>query len=102
MRRIIEEKLPSIKVCFQEEEPGCDLFSTNNYEHFPERYLLDSYDEPLYFETIEEAVKCVADIVGHPVEPNVEAIDQALDDYLAEHEDDTWYSFHEFIEDREG
>ena len=31
------------------------------------------------------------------------AIDAALDDYLAEHEDnDIWYSFHEFIEDREG
>ncbi len=101
VRRIIEEKLPSIKVYFQEEEPGCGLFTTNSFEHFPEQYLLDSYDEPLYFETIDEAAKCVSDIVGHPVEPNVEAIDQALDDYLAEHEDnDTWYSFHEFIEDR--
>lgn len=30
-------------------------------------YLLDSYDEPLYFEEIEEAAKCVSDIVGHPV-----------------------------------
>ena len=49
-----------------------------------------------------QAAKCVLDIVGHPVEPNVEAIDQTLDDYLTEHEDnDTWYSFHEFIEDVE-
>lgn len=61
--------------------------------------MLDSYNEPLYFENIEEAVKCVADIVGHPVEPNVDAIIQALDDYLEEHEnDDTWYSFHVFEE----
>ena len=82
VRRIIEEKLPSIKVYFQEEEPGTGLFATNNFEHFPERYLLDSYDEPLYFETIDEATKCVANIVGHPVDPNVEAIDQALDDYF--------------------
>lgn len=68
----------------------------------PERYLLDSYDEPLYFETIDEAAKCVADIVGHPVALTVEAIDQALDNYLeTTHEDnDTWYSFHEFIEGR--
>ena len=103
VRRIIEEKLPSIKVYFQEEEPGCGLFATNSFEHFPERYLRDSYDEPLYFEDIEEAAKCVSDILGHPIEQSVEAIDQALDDYLAEHEDnDTWYSFHEFIEDREG
>jgi len=102
VRRIIEQKLPSIKVYFQE-EPGCVLFATNSFEHFPERYLLDSYEEPLYFVDIEEAAKCVSDIVGHPVEPNVEAIDQALDDYLEVHEDnDTWYIFHEFIEDREG
>ena len=102
VRRIIEEKLPSIKVYFQEEEPGCGLFATNSFEHFPERYLLDGNEEPLYFETIDEAAKCVADIVGHPVESNVEAIDQALDDYLEVHEDDdTWYSFHEFIEDVE-
>ena len=53
----------------------------------PERYLLDSYNEPLYFEDIEEAAKCVADIVGHTIETSVEAIDQALDDYLTEHED---------------
>ncbi len=46
--------------------------------------------------------KCVADIVGHHVELTVEAIDQTLDDYLEVHEDnDTWYSFHEFIEDRD-
>ena len=102
VRRIIEEKLPSIKVYFQEEEPGCGLFATNSFEHFLERYLLDSYDEPLYFETIDEAAKCVAGIVGHTVKPTVEAIDQALDDYLTEHEDnETWYSFHEFIEDRD-
>ena len=49
--------------------------------------LGSSYKEQLYFETIEEEVKCVSDIVGHPVEPNVEAINRALDDYLAEHED---------------
>ena len=68
-------------------------------KNIPERYLLDSYDEAHYFETIKDAAKCVSYIVGHIGE----AIDQALDDYLAEHKDnDTWYSFHEFIEDREG
>ena len=102
VRRIIEERLSSVKVYYQVEEPGCELYATNSFTHFPERYLLDSYDEPLYFEDIEEAAKCVSDIVGHTIEPSVEAIDQALDDYLEVHEDDdTWYSFHEFIEDVE-
>ena len=55
----------------------------------------------LFFFFGSVGAKCVSDIVGHPVESNVEAIDQALDDYLEVHEDDTWYSFHEFIEDRD-
>jgi hypothetical protein len=41
-------------------------------------------------------------IVGHEVEATVKAIDEALDDYMEEHEDeDIFYSFHEFriIED---
>ena len=99
VRRIIEEKFTSIKVYYQVEEPGCELYATNSFEHFPERYMLDSFEEPLYFEDIEDAAKCVADIVGHHVDPSVEAIIQALDDYLEEKEDDdTWYSFHSFEE----
>lgn len=88
VRRIIEEKLPSIKVYFQEEEPGCGLFATNSFELFPERYLLDSFEEPLYFETIEDAAKCVSDIVGHVVDESTEAIISAIDDYLETHGDD--------------
>lgn len=64
VRRIIVEKPTGIKVFFQEEEPGCGQFTTKCFEHFPERHLLDSYDEPLHVETIKEAAKCIADIVG--------------------------------------
>lgn len=36
VRKIIEEKFRSIKEYFQEEEePGCVLFATNSFEHFP-------------------------------------------------------------------
>ena len=99
VRRIIEEKLPSIKVYYQEEEPGCEVYATNSFEHFPDRYFLDSYEEPMYFDDIRDASRCISEIVGHEVESNVESIIQALDDYLEEHEDeDTWYSFHEFEE----
>jgi len=76
------------------------VFYTNdsNGTYFPDRYLLDNYDEPLYFETIEEAAECVSSIVGHKVHPAVKAIDEALENYLEEHEDeDVFYSFHEFI-----
>ena len=99
VRRIIEEKLPGIKVYYQEQEPGNEVYATNSFEHFPDRYFLDSYEEPMYFDDIRDASRYVSEIVGHEVEPNVESIIQALDDYLEEHEDeDTWYSFHEFEE----
>ncbi len=69
----------------------------SNGTYFPDRYLLDNYKEPLYFETIEEAAECVSSIVGHKVDPTVKTIDEALEDYLEEHEDeDVFYSFHEF------
>lgn len=39
----------------------------------------------------------VSEIVGHEVEATVKAIDEALEDYMEEHEDeDVFYSFHEF------
>lgn len=96
----IERKFPSIKVYYREEEPGCDVFYTNDADriYFPERYFLDNYDEPLYYETIEEAAESVSEIVGHDVAPTVEAIEESLNNYEEEHEDeDVFYSFHEFL-----
>lgn len=98
-RQCIEKVFPGMKVYYREEEPGCDVYYTNDAKgkYFPERYFLDSYDEPLYFETIGEAAECVEEIVGHPVEATTKAIDEALDEYMEEHEDeDVFYSFHEF------
>ena len=69
----------------------------NGYTYFPDRYFLDSYDDPMYWVKIEDAAIHVSGIVGHEVEPTVEAIDEALEDYQEEHEDeDLFYSFHEF------
>ena len=98
-RECIEKKYPSIKVYYQEQEPGCDVFYTNDSSgiYFPDRYFLDSYDDWYYWQTIEDAAKHVSGIVGHEVEPTVKAIDEALEDYMEEHEDeDIFYSFHEF------
>ena len=49
----------------------------------------------MYWVKIEDAAKHVSRIVGHEVEPTVEAIDEALENYQEEHED-LFYSFHEF------
>lgn len=101
VRDIIEKVYPSIKVYYQKQESGCEVFNTNDAfgEYFPERYFLDSYEDWEYFETLDDAAKCVSKIIGHDVEPSVDAIDKALDNYVEEHEEnneDTFYSFHEF------
>lgn len=98
-RECIEKKFPSIKVYYRDEEPGCDVYYTNDADrnYFPERYLLNNNDEPLYFNTIEEAAEYVSGIVNQKVEANMEAIEKALDNYEEEHEDDdVYFSFHEF------
>ena len=97
-RECIEQKFPSIKVYYREEEPGCDVYYTNDADknYFPERYLLNNNDEPLYFNTIEEAAEYVSGIVNQKVEANMKAIEQALDNFEEENEDDdVFYSFHQ-------
>ena len=101
VRQIIEKTYPSIKVYFMEQEPGCGVFYTNDAsgDYFPERYFLDSYEDWEYFENLDEAADFVSKIVGIDVEPNVNAIQNALDAYVEEHEEeneDLFYSFHEF------
>ena len=98
-RQCIETKFPTIKVYFREEEPGCDVFFTNDTsgEFFPERFLLDNNEEPLYYDTIEEAADSVSGIVGYKVNATVDDITEAIDKYENEHEDeDVYFYFHEF------
>ena len=67
------------------------------FSYFPDRYFLDSYEDWNYWEKVEDAAKHVSGIVGYEIEPTVEAIDDALENYQQEHEDeDVFYSFHEF------
>lgn len=98
-RQFIEEKFPNIKVYWQDQEPGCDVYFTNSFDYFPERYFLDSYDEPLYFESLEELQRYVESLVGHPVEATFEALDSAISLYQEEQEEkgiDCFWSLHEF------
>ena len=101
VRRIIQEKFPSIKVYYREEEPGCEVYYTNDTtgDYFPENYFLDSYDEQRYFETIEDAAESVSEIVGCTVEATVNAIQEALEKYVEQKEsegEEVFYSLHEF------
>jgi hypothetical protein len=79
-------------------EPGCQWYGTNDKEgkYFPERYYLDSYEGTEMFNTIEEAAEYVSGIVNQKVEANMKAIEQALDNFEEENEDDdVFYSFHQ-------
>ena len=101
VRRIIQEKFPSIKVYYREEEPGCGVYYTDDTtgDYFPAAYFLDSYDEQLYFETIEEAAECGSGSVGCAVEATVNAIQEALEKYVEQKEsegEEVFYSLHEF------
>lgn len=101
VRRIIQEKFPSIKVYYREEEPGCGVYYTNDTTgcYFPEQYLIDNDEEPRYFETIEDAAEWVSDLVGHIVEADSTYIQTALDEYVEAQENskEHFYSLHEFI-----
>lgn len=101
VRQAIEQKFPSIKVYYCAEEPGCEVYCTNDKDgqFFSDRYYLDAYEDPQYFETIEEAARFVTDLVGKKVAAKVSAIEAALDEYAEikqENDEDVFYSFHEF------
>lgn len=96
-REVIEKKFPSITVYFQEQEPGLDVYDTNSFEYFPDRYYLDSYEDPQYFETLAEATVYISNLVGYKIEESFAAIHDALEKFMEEQgdEDCYWY-FHEF------
>lgn len=99
VRECIEKKFPDIKVYWQDMEPGCEVFCTNSFDYFPDRYFLDSYDDPMYFETIEECHKYIVSLVGHDVDMDFDALDAAVTTYQEQQEEkgeDCFYSLHEF------
>lgn len=95
-RKLIEKKFPSIKVYYIVEEPGCEIWQTNDKEgiFFPDRYFLDFEDGGEYFKTLGDAASFTSKKIGMEVH-TVDEIDEALDSYMEAHPD-AWFSFHEF------
>ena len=99
-REVIQKEFPSIDVFYRLEEPGCDVFCTNSFEHFSDRYYLDSYDEPMYFENLKECHDYIVSLVGHDVDMDFGALDAAVNDFQEQQEEkgeDCFYSLHEFL-----
>lgn len=98
-RHFLESCFPSMKIYFIEEEYGEEIFRTNDAEgqFFKDRYYLDSSDGSSYFETLSEAAEYVSEIVGQEVAPTKMAMQNALETYTKEHDDDEGYfKFHKF------
>ena len=97
-REFIEERFPGTKVYFRDEEPGLENYTTNSFDYFPERYFLDTSEDSMYFENLEEAAEYVEDMVGHKVEADITSIQKVLSDYEDEHKEEKYmyYGFHEF------
>ncbi len=98
-RKAIEEKYPSIKVYYADQEPGFEVYCTNDTEgrYFPERYYLDCMGDSDYYVTLEDAAARVSGIVGYPVQPDMKAIEKALtafEDTLSDPH--AFYKLHEF------
>lgn len=99
LRMAIESAYPSLKVYCLAEELGDDVYVSNDREgrFFRGRYLIDSsLDIYERFETLDELKVFVERVVGHSVECSLTQIEEALDDYSEQQDDDDcWFSLHE-------
>ena len=71
------------------------------YIFFKSKYVLDYGEDIEYFETINQAVEFIENLIGVKIEDNtVDGIQKRLDEYVEENEDeeDLFFSFHEFEE----
>lgn len=98
-RICIEEKYPNVKVFYCEEEPGCEVYYTNDVmrEYFPERYVIDGSDIREYFSNIDEVIEYLSKHYGITLTGETEEdIQAAIDEYAEEQDDDFWMNIHEF------
>lgn len=98
-REAIECKFPGIKVYYREEEPGCEVYYTNDTagEYFPEKYVLESYGDYDYFESIEELADFVSKLTGKDIPADEHTIQEQLDQFKEEQDDeDAYFYLHRF------
>lgn len=97
-RHVLAELLPQISIYFIVEEPGCEVYATNDRDgkYFPERYHLDANIGGTcttdYFETEQQTYDAVSELLG---------VDNVTMDYLKDwndkHKDDESYiAVHEY------
>lgn len=102
-RKFIESYYTTIKILFVTEESGMGIYQTNDKDaiFFKSKYVLDYTEDVEYFETIDQAIEFIEELIGIKIEDKtVNGIQKAMDNYVKENEDeeDLFFSFHEFEE----
>ena len=101
-RKFIESCYKTIRILFVTEEPGMGIYQTNDLEgvFFKAKYILDYGEDMEYFETIDQAVLFIENLIDVKIEDkSVNGIDKILNAYVKENdEEDLFFSFHEFEE----
>lgn len=99
---LLEEKFPDIKVYWIVEEPGCEVYCTNDWEgkYFPERYYVDTCIDDIYnseyFQT-EEAAYAWLDKLTNGRVKSKEDVEKFNADYEDSGTDDVNFIYvHEF------
>ena len=101
-REFIESCYKTIKMLYVTEEPVCGIYQTNDLEgvFFKDKYVLDYTENVEYFETIDQAVEFIEELIGLKIEDKtVNGIQEKLDEYVEKNdEEDQYFSFHEIEE----
>jgi hypothetical protein len=90
---LVKEKFPDISIFFISEEPGMEIYVTNDSKglYYPYRYFLAPYDGEWHYYEDEEEEKFLADIsncIGKEVKALADVRDAVIE-YTEEHEDET-------------
>ena len=96
----ITEKFPSLTYYYQAEEPGCELYWSNDTEglHFYKyvvRLCKDGYDECEYFETQEEAFEYISKNFNTEIKSFSDV--EHLNEMLEEKEKEDYCYLNEFV-----
>lgn len=90
---VIERHLPGVKVYWMCEEPGCELYRSNDVEHkyFDTKYILYYDEEYEYFDSDEALLGFVNELITHKsltwMEKPLKSIDD-LDKYIENSDSD--------------
>ena len=102
--RLLEEHFPDIRIYWVVEEPGCEVYCTNDREgkYFPERYWVDTAQDDIYqseyFKTEEDMYKWLNEKYGVKSEEEVEAWNADYEDSGTD--DENFIYIHKFeVED---